>query len=214
MRFSHQCFLLCLFLPVPVTAAWTGFGVIVGQSESEWSVDDTIRIADIDYLGLRIEEKTETDLRVGVSAGQLALSYENPSDNLDRDKFDGQFLAIYLRWPHKVSDTLSFHSQFQYRFNSTIQSEEELDTEVDWTELSLSLGVGLTLGRFQIQPLIEYRSLDGEVTLAGITSDFENENDYRTGLRLEYMVEPYAYIRVLFSNGDDEQFGMSFVREY
>jgi hypothetical protein len=203
-----------LLLPVSVNAAWTGFGVIVGQSESEWAVEDSIRIADIGYLGLRIEEKTQTDLRVGVSAGQLALSYKNPSDNQDREKFDGQFLAIYLRWPHKVSDSLSFHSHFKYRFNSTLQSEEELDTEIDWTELSLSLGVGLTLGRFQIQPLIEYRSLDGEVSLAGVTSDFENENDYRTGLKLDYTVEPYAYIRVQLFRGDDEQFQMSFVREY
>lgn len=206
--------LICCLIPLSTEAAWTGFGVIVGQSESEWMVDDTIRIADIDYLGLQIEEKTETDLRVGVSAGQFALSYENPSDNLDREKFDGQFLAIYLRWPHKVSDTLSFHSRFQYRFNSALHSEEESDTEIDWTELNLSLGVGLTLGRFQIQPLIEYRSLDGEVGLAGVTSDFENENDYRTGLRLDYTVEPYAYIRVQLSSGDEEQFQMSFVREY
>ena len=184
------------------------------SSESEWSVDGNIRNADIDYLGLRIEEKTETELRVGVSAGQLAISYENPSDNLDREKFDGQFLAIYLRWPHRVSDTLSFHSRFQYRFNSAIQSQEEPDTEIDWTELSLSVGVGLTLGRFQLQPLIEFRSVDGEVSLAGLTSDFENENEYRTGLRLDYIVEPYAYLRAQVSGGDESQFHLSFVREY
>ncbi len=71
---STRILWLLLLLPLQVLATgWTGIAAFVGKSDSDWLQASSVKLANIDFYGLRIEEKTEIDLRVGARAGQFDL---------------------------------------------------------------------------------------------------------------------------------------------
>lgn len=208
--------MILLLVPGMAAAAWTGIAAFVGEGESDWRFDGDFQKATHRYYGLRIEEKSDVDLRIGASAGQFSLRLRDPLDLSSSEKFDGQFLSIYLRWPINLTDNLKLHSLFNYQFNSANSfSDTGLeDDEIDWTELSLRFGLGLDIGRLSIQPFMLLRSIDGDVTSSGLTQSFELADDQNYGLILDYRLEPNAYIRLASGLQDRNSFYLGLVSEY
>ena len=208
--------MILLLVPGMACAAWTGIAAFVGEGESDWRFDSGTQQATLRHYGLHIEEKSDVDLRIGASAGQFSLRLRDPLDLSPSEKFDGQFLSIYLRWPITLTDNLKLHSLFNYQFNTANSfSDTDLeDDEIDWSEASLRLGLGLGIGRLSIEPFMLLRSIDGDITSSGLTRRFELADDQNYGLILDYRVEPNAYIRLASGLHQRDSFYLGLVTEY
>ena len=86
--------------------------------------------------------------------------------------------------------------------------------QISWSEVSLQLGLSLQLGRLSLQPYGFLRSIDGDISTPSQTRLFAHELSSGYGLKLDYYVEPTAYIRFLGSSGAVEAVSISFVRQY
>ena len=140
-----------LFQFTPSHAAWTGIGAFIVQADTDWLLDSDQREADIDYFGLRIEEKTEVDLRIGASAGQFDVRLVDRDGSAAISKYSGKFISFYLRWPHQLTESVRLHSLLNYQFHLGDQSEGDAD-EIDWNEITFNFGISLRLGRLSIRP--------------------------------------------------------------
>lgn len=203
-----------LLFPVSAQALWTGISGFVGQSERDWLLDDTVRQADITHFGLSIEEKTRVGLSIGASAGQLSLRLTNSPSSAQVDKYRANFLSFYLRWPLQLTKLLTLHTRFNYQFNLGIKSNDLENTDIEWSEVFLNIGISLQLGWISIRPFIEYRSLDGDITSDNSTRVFELEDQRSSGLILDFYVEPTAFVRLMASSGESQAMMLSFVRQY
>lgn len=210
---------LCLIglLPgLPAQAAWTGIAAFIGEGEALWRVAGNLQQADINRYGLRIEEKSATALRVGASAGQTSLRLRDLSNLSLAQKYNGQFLTFYLRWPQPLSDHLSLHSQLDYQLNvgSTATETDVEQTDIDWSETSFTLGLSLRLGVLSIHPYLRWYNINGDITLSDGSRVFEEVNQQSEGIMLDYAVERYAYVRLQSQSGQERLVQLSFVREY
>jgi len=218
---SFSCLCLLLFLPFPVLAAgWTGIAVFVGQTENDWLLSDINRQANIDFYGLRIEERTNIDLRVGITAGQFELRLLDALDVTLAEKYTGQFLSLYLRWPSQLSEFIRLHSQVKYQFHlgdksPVTDNTDNVDiTEISWTEASLDLGVSIQIGPVLLRPFINFRSIDGDITSTTQSRIFKQHEVVSQGVIMDFYVEPTAFVRLKAVNGGQQTVLISFAREY
>lgn len=217
MRTSYL--LLLLLLPLPSLAAWTGMGAFVGQGETDWLLATESRLADSHFYGLHLEEKTQKDLRVGASAGQFSLRLLDPQDVTTAEKFDGQFLSLYLRLPLRLNSMLSLHSGLSYRYHqgektAVLESTSSELIEISWHEFAFELGVSLEAGLLSVRPFISLSHLDGDITSTDALRIFTRNESLSRGLMLDYFVERSAYIRLKAVSGAYRTMQISFVREY
>lgn len=201
-------------LPQSVLAAWTGIGAFVGEGDTDWSFNGTVLQASSRNYGFRIEEKTQVDLRVGASAGQLSLTLKDPDNILPTEKFEGQFLSFYLRMPVRLTDHLKLHTDLNYQFNLGEQSGDMDESEIDWTETTVNIGLSLQLGRFSIRPFINFRSVDGDIVSETDTRVYKIEDNQSSGLILDMYVERTAFVRLKMTSSSNSSMFLSFVREY
>jgi hypothetical protein len=208
VRFS---LLLLLCLQLNTASAWSGIGAFLGQADGDWRFSAGSQNADIDFYGLQIEDRTQSPLRVGAGAGQFDLRLLSTPAAAER--FSGKFLTLFLRLPQSLGDQVKLHSQLSYQYNlgeKSLQGSEQ----ISWSEVMLQLGVSLQLGRLSVQPYGILRSIDGDITTPSQTRLFQHEQSSGYGVKLDYYVEPTAYIRFLGSAGANESLSISFVREY
>lgn len=205
--------LLCLFVAMPVNAAWTGIAAFMIDGESDWLLEDNVLENDFTQFGLRIEEKTEVNLRIGASAGVFDLKFLDKAAEPPFEKYEGQFVSFYLRWPEQLTDSIRVHSRFNYQYHIGNQNDD-LDNEISWTEITLDLGVSVQLGRFSIRPFADYRSVDGDISGPTSARLLEAKNQYSNGLILDYFVEPTAFVRLRLSRGAYRSFLISLAREF
>jgi len=132
------------------------------------------------------------------------------------EKFDGEFLSVYLRLPVQLTHRLSLHGLLNYQLNlgRTFDENDQQEDEIDWSELSLRLGLGLQLGRLTVQPFILQRSLDGDVTINGLTRRYELADQSRQGLIFDYLVEANAYVRLATGMQDRRSVYLGLVTEF
>lgn len=203
-------------MPTIVSASWTGIAAFVGQHESDWSVSGTTLNADSRIYGLHIEERTRIGLRIGARAGQNSLTLENPLDLTQFEKYNVQFLSFYLRWPIAVTDMLTLHNRFNYQFNLGNQSsvDNATDTDIDWIETSINIGISLRLGHVSLRPFAIYRSITGEISSPSVVRKIDLKDNLSTGVLLDIHVEPTAYVRLEATTSGGNSLMLSFVREY
>ena len=120
---------------------------------------------------------------------------------------------MYLRWPHQVNETFSIHGLFNYQFNLGNSSGDEL-VEVDWTEVSLQLGVSAQFGNLSFRPFVDFRDVDGDISGNGSTRLLELKEQRSQGLIIDYYVEKTAYVRLQISQGGTRSFLLTLAREY
>jgi hypothetical protein len=205
--------LMCLFFVTPVSAAWTGIAAFVIDGESNWLLGNDVLENDFTKYGLRIEEKTEVNLRIGASAGVFDLKFLDKTAVRPFEKYEGQFVSFYLRWPEQLSDTIRVHSLFNYEYHIGNQADN-LDIEINWTEISFELGISAQLGRFSIRPFVDYRYVDGDITGPTTARLLELEKQYSSGLIADYYIEPTAFVRMRLSSGAYRTFMISLAREF
>jgi hypothetical protein len=205
--------LLCLLVVIPVKAAWTGIAAFMIDGESNWQLGNNVLENDFTKFGLRIEEKTEVNLRIGASAGVFDLKFLDKAAVIPYEKYEGQFVSFYLRWPEQLSDSIRVHSLFNYEYNMGNQTDD-LENEINWTEISLDLGISVQLGRFSIRPFADYRYVDGDITGPTSARLLELDKHYSSGLILDYFVEPTAFVRLRLSGGAYRSFLISLAREF
>ena len=211
MRIS--ALLLCFLLATPAQAAWTGIGAFVIDGESDWKLGNETLENDFSQYGLRVEEKTEVNLRIGGSAGVFDLKFLGTTGVPPYEKYEGQFVSFYLRWPEQLSDRIRLHSLFNYAYYLGHQPEDQ-DTEISWTEISLELGISAQLGRFSLRPFVEYRYLDGDITGPTSARLLELDKQSSSGLIVDYYIEPTAFLRMRLSSGAYRSFTLSLAREF
>jgi hypothetical protein len=205
--------LCCLFVFSPVNAAWTGIAAFMIDGESDWLLDNDKLENDFTKYGLRIEEKTEVNLRIGASAGVFDLKFLDKTAVRPFEKYEGQFVSFYLRWPEQLSDSIRVHSLFNYQYHMGNQTDDQ-DNEINWTEISLELGISAQLGRFSIRPFVDYRHVDGDITGPASARLLELDKQYSSGLILDYYIEPTAFVRLRLSSGAYRSFLISLAREF
>jgi hypothetical protein len=214
VRFSLLLFLLLTVVQSQGLAAWTGIGAFVGQGDSDWVIDDELRNADQHQYGLYIEDNSSSGLLLGASAGQYSLRLTDPSVVDPTEKYDGQFLSFYLRLPYQVNEFLTLHSRFDYRYNLGSPSGGEAEDEINWNQLDLSLGVAFRTGIVSIQPYMNWRKIDGDITIDSSTRVFGQRTRQDVGLIVDLYTEPTAFVRIKGASKNYPFIWLGFIREY
>jgi len=106
------------------------------------------------------------------------------------------------------------HSRLNYQFNLGRKTLGEQETEVSWNEISFDIGLNLQLGALGIRPFINFRSLNGDTTEQSLARVFNLDKQRSSGLQLDYMLEPAAFVRLTSTLQDNPSLQISFVREY
>ena len=209
MRFNFFC--LLLLCPVLASAAWSGVAFELSDTEAEWNFDSVVLDARSTELSFRIEEKTESGLRVGASIGHFNLRLDGEA-SAENSNFDGQFLSINLRQPY-YGERFSGIAAMNYRFQTGSDDDADNPSDIDWTELEFRLGAGVTFSRIRFLPQLVHRVVDGDVDGRNGSDSFELEEETGLVLRFDYLVDSSAIVRMEFFNSDREGFLLSFARE-
>ena len=214
MRFK---LLILLFLYTSLAEAEsTGVSLDIASYDSDWQFDSGVREARISSISFQIEEKLEAGLTVGGGIGYFDMSVRGNSKVSGQD-FDGQYLEIYLHHPFPVSERISIHGAFAYRYysgdgNDGNDGDERAD--IDWNEVNLQIGVGMRFAHLRITPFVAYYNIDGDISDDSSTGSFENDDSVSQGVSLDYFVDDTAFIRLEFRSGYQTGGRISFERRY
>ena len=207
--------LLLLFLLYAglAEAEWTGVALDIADYDSDWKFDSGVREAQITSLSLHIEEKFEAGLIAGGGIGYFDMRVLGDS-SVDTQKFDGQFLELYLHQPFSVSESITLHGQLGYRYYSGDNSSSSEQADIDWNEVNLQIGVGVRFTHLRITPFVAYYDIDGDISDDNSTGDFENDDSVSQGVSFDYFIDDSGYIRVEVRSGYQSGGYLSFARRY
>lgn len=197
-----------------VQAAWTGILVDIGQTTTDLQFETAQRTLRNDSLNLHIEEKTATDLRIGLSLGVSNIRTANklPPDNAQ--KFEGSHLGFYLRLPVQLGEYFSLEGMFSYRYNTASNPNTSLPSEIEWHGSRLKIGVAAKIQALRVTPFIVYNNISGDISSANSTELFNSAGSGSHGISFDYFIEPTAYIRLQLETGDVEAAYLTFARVY
>ncbi len=207
--------LLLLFLLYAglAEAEWTGVALDIAHYDSDWKFDSGVREAQITSLSLHIEEKFEAGLIAGGGIGYFDMRVLGDS-SVDTQKFDGQFLELYLHQPFSVSESVTLHGQLGYRYYSGDNSGGTDRADIDWNEVNLQIGVGVRFAHLRIIPFVAYFDIDGDISDDNSTGAFENDDSVSQGVSFDYFIDDSGYIRVEVRSGYQAGGYLSFARRY
>jgi hypothetical protein len=214
MNFRVLILFCCLFNSMTAHSDWTGIIVGLEDTDTQWLVSKEARESSVNRLSLKMEEKTEAELRVGISIGQLSVRTKGIS-GIDRiDKFEGNYIGLYLRQPVNLNNYLSFEGTLGYRFHTGMGQIESDADEIEWHETRLKLSAGFDFADIRISPFVQWQNVDGDVSGETGRNVFETDESESRGVMVDYFVEPFAYIRLQFSKGGNESLQISFAKVY
>jgi hypothetical protein len=195
-------------------AEWSGISLNLGNTDVDWAFRDENREAQISEISFQIEDRTSSGLAVGANIGYMDLRVVADTDIATR-KFDGQFVGIYLRQDYSITDNLSLHGIFGFRYSSGNESgDSDIDSDIDWTETGVELGIGFRFVNLRIMPFAAWSDVDGDISGEDGTSVFELEDPLTTGIRFDLFVEPTAFVRLEFVDGNRTGGYLVFARRY
>jgi hypothetical protein len=210
-----RCGLLLLGLQSGVANAdWSGISLTIGDTDVGWKFRDENREAQISEISIQIEDRTDSGLAVGASIGYVDLRLVADTDIATR-KFDGQFVGIYLRQDYAVTDKLSLHGIFGFRYASGNESGDvDINSDISWSETGLELGIGYRIVNLRIMPFAAWSNLDGDISDEDGTRIFELEDPLTQGIRFDLYVEQTAFVRLEFVDGSRRGGYLVFARRY
>jgi hypothetical protein len=191
----------------------TGVALDIASYDSDWQFNSGVREARITSISFQIEEKLEAGLIVGGGIGYFDMSVRGNSKVSAQD-FDGQYLEIYLHHPFPVSERISIHGAFAYRYYSGDGNNRDERADIDWNEVNLQIGVGVRFAHLRITPFAAYYNIDGDISDDRSTGSFENDDSVSQGVSLDYFVDDTAFIRLEVRSGYQAGGRISFERRY
>lgn len=150
---------------------------------------------------------------VGISIGHMSLRFV-ATDFAEAQKFDSDFIGIYLHQPFTISNAFSMHARLAFQLNTGLQSRDGNAVEIDWTQTDLELGASLRLSKLRVTPYIVYQYYDGDISSDSGIQIFDLKEPWSSGLRFDYFIERTAFIRFGFQQGDRSAAYLSFAREF
>ncbi len=214
MRFK---FLALLWLYAGIAnASWTGVALEVTNYDSDWEFETDIREAQITSVDFQIEEKTSTELRVGIAIGYFDMRLV-PDSGAPTRKFDGNYLGIYLRQPLRLGEHLGLYGLFSVRYsdgNESGEQEDEDEAEIEWVDSRIELGLGYKVANFRITPFVAYQHVDGDVSDEQGTNVFDADDAQTVGVQLDYFIEQDAFMRFEFRDGGQAGAYLTFARRF
>ena len=210
--------LILLFLYTGLAEAETdadsvGVALDIASYKSDWQFDSGVREAKITSISFQLEEKLEAGLTVGGGIGYFDMSVRGNSNASSQD-FDGQYLEIYLNHPFPVSESISIHGAFAYRYYSGNGNNGGEREDIDWNEVNLQIGIGVRFAHLRVTPFAAYYNVDGDISDDNSTGSFENDDSVSQGVSLDYFVDDISFIRLEFRSGYQAGGGISFERRY
>ncbi len=202
--------LLLLVIPIPAISGWTGISAFLGQGETNWLVGDNSYIADRNYYGLKVEEKSLSNLTLGLLAGKYSLRLK---DENSLQKFTGEFLQAYLRWPIPLNTVLTLHNSLGYQYNVGRNYTDQDATAISWNDMKFSFGVGATFDQINIRAFMAHQGISGDITYKSVNPLIELKSNQSYGLVIGYELQPTSFIRMRLTSGNTESIMVSFVRE-
>lgn len=206
--------MLLAFFSSAAVASWSGISLNIEDYSSDWQFQTIERSADINRWEINLEEKTTTDLRVGINIGQMSIRMRDKISMANAQKFEASSLGLYLRLPLMLSTHFSIEGRLSYRFNSGSDSNDIDPSEIEWNEFELELGFSGQWQSVRITPYVAYLNLSGDITNSSSTELFDSSDEISSGIRLDYFIEPTAYVRLQLSIGAREGVYLVFAREY
>lgn len=171
------------------------------------------REMDTDYYGLRVEDKTTNGIRIGALGGEFSSLLHRLEVPSEVSRFNGQFLGLYLRWPVKLNQFVSIHSQIEYRY----QTAEDNETESRKLTLNSSraeAGLRLNVGYLAVMPFVELLSEQGDISQPGDNIFIENDVRSGYGLAVDVLFDATSYIRFVAIDQPQQRYSVSFVRDF
>lgn len=205
---------LQIFSSNAIAAPWSGVSLNIEDYSTDWNFQTLERTADIRHLNINMEEKTTTDLSIGVNIGQMSLRIYDKFTAANTQKFDLATLGLYLRWPLILSDHLFIQSRLSYQYNSGEDTNITDPSKLEWDEFEFLLGLGIRWQSVRITPFATYFNLDGDISNSSGTQLFESVEEVSPGIRFDYFVDPTAYVRLQIMGGSKEGAYLIFAREY
>ena len=179
---------------------------------------------DLDYPGGTVEQRTsrlgaylheisDPRLQPGIHAGWLQVrQQDNPvTDGLT---LSGYFAGVGLRSYLFHRSPVGFNSQVRYTWHATGGRAAGRDIELEWTELSVRAGPVVRWERLRWGVGGYAIAIDGEQTVGGATTDFEE--DRRTGAytSLDLLLDGAGYVGVHADTGGNAGIHLVFGRTY
>lgn len=211
-----RCGLLLLFgLQAGIANAdWSGISLKIGDTDADWKFRDENREAQVSEISFQIEDRTNSGLAVGANIGYMDLRLVADTDIATR-KFDGQFFGIYLRQDYSITDNLSLHGIFGFRYATGDESGDSvINSDISWSETGLELGIGFRFVNLRIMPFVAWDSVDGDISGDVGTSVFELDDPVTQGIRFDLYVERTAFVRLEFVDGSRRGGYLVFARRY
>jgi hypothetical protein len=211
-----QCGLLLLLgLQTGIAdAEWSGISLNIGDTDVDWKFRDETRTAQISEISFRIEDRTDSGLSVGAAIGYMDLRLVADTDFATR-KYSGQYFGIYLRQDYSITDNLSLHGIFGFRYATGDESGDSvINSDVSWSETGLELGIGFRFVNLRIMPFVAWDSVDGDISGDDGTSVFELDDPVTQGIRFDLYVERTAFVRLEFVDGSRRGGYLVFARRY
>ena len=190
-----------------------GVALDIASYKSDWQFDSGVREAKITSISFQLEEKLEAGLTVGGGIGYFDMSVRGNS-NVSSQDFDGQYLEIYLNHPFPVSERISIHGAFAYRYYSGNGNNGDEREDIDWSEVNLQIGVGVRFAHLRITPFMAYYNIDGDISDDSGTGSFENDDSVSQGVSFDYFADDSGYIRLELRSGYQSGGRLSFERRY
>lgn len=209
--FTGLSFLILLCYLSSGKAAFTGIALAIHDEETDWQISSETVPTHIRKITLSAEEKTTGNLRVGAYLGEMSLRLES-ANQLPAQKFNSQFIGLYLRLPLKISPTFSFHSKFSYTFY--LGNTSQPDIEIEWYDSRLNFGFSAQLQNIRLMPYVLYQSIDGDISTDTSSDNIKLKENFTQGINLDYYTSTSAYIRLQVTTGGSESFMLQFTREY
>ena len=206
-------FLYTSFVEAETDVDSVGVALDIASYKSDWQFDSGVREAKITSISFQLEEKLEAGLTVGGGIGYFDMTVRGNSSASAQD-FDGQYLEIYMRHPFPVSERISIHGAFAYRYYSGNGHNGGEREDIDWNEVNLQIGVGVRFAHLRVTPFAAYYNVDGDISDDNSTGSFENDDSVSQGVSLDYFVDNTAFIRLEIRSGYQSGGRISFERRY
>ena len=192
---------------------WTGVEFKIGDLQADWEFSDHTREAKSNSLSLQIEERTQSGMAIGglISYHSLRLDDMQGSGST---KFEVQQLGVYLRQEFALTEAVSLEGTLDYGYYTARENTDDDRAELDWSQVSVELGLAFRFANLRITPFTSYSSLDGDSDNLADGGGFELEDPYNSGVRLDIFTDKTAFVRIQLQAGSQTGGYLSFVRRY